>query len=107
MGMSPPPRVPVVVSIVALVIVVATISHIGNLSERIEQLEQDREAQALDIALLDSAVDNLTTASETLQSEVGRFDYENWRDVVGDVRSAAVDIQLGLEQVRSTLAYLQ
>jgi hypothetical protein len=47
----------------------------------------------------------LMGASGNLQSNVGRFDFENWRDVVPDVRAATAEVANAVAELRKALGY--
>jgi len=51
------------------------------------------------------AVRVLSGAVENLESKVGAFDSENWRDVVTEVRSASTDVTNALYSLRKALGY--
>ena len=53
----------------------------GEVAQLTEQLE-DAQTAAADVR---AQAEEVTTASESLQTEVSRFGNENWRDVVPDV----------------------
>jgi uncharacterized protein YukE len=50
------------------------------------------------------ALHDLSSAVDDLQTAIGRFDDDNWRDVVPDVRSAAGDINDALSSLQSQLS---
>lgn len=54
---------------------------------------------------VNEAVGGLVGASDRLASEVGRFDTDDWRDVVPDVRSAAEDVASAVQTLRGALGY--
>jgi hypothetical protein len=47
----------------------------------------------------------LLVASDNLQSNVGRFDLENWRDVVPNVRTATADVANAVAALKKALGY--
>lgn len=101
---------------IALVIMLATaLSGCG--SSRIDDLEaqnEDLTAQTEDLrsqvaALeaqleeLDEHLSDLEAAQADLSNAVDRFDFEDWRDVVPDVRNAAEEVELSTSALRSAL----
>lgn len=100
-------RVPTAVAVGAVIVVIATVLHIDSLNERIDVLEQEREEQAITASLVQSAIDDLESAADDLSSAVSRFDYEDWRDVVPDVVSAASEIESGVESAKDRASGLR
>jgi hypothetical protein len=52
-----------------------------------------------------AAVKAMVDAVDQLQANIGRFDDENWRDVVPDVRSAAANCGDAVTALRQALGY--
>jgi len=52
-----------------------------------------------------SAMKSLEAATDDLQSSVGQFDAENWRDVVPNVKTASDDIAGAVAELRTALGY--
>ena len=50
------------------------------------------------------ALDALSSAVDDLSSAIDRFDDDNWREVVPDVRTAAEDVSNAADQLKDLLA---
>jgi outer membrane murein-binding lipoprotein Lpp len=51
------------------------------------------------------AVKSLVSAVDALNGDVSRFESENWRDVVPDVRTAAVNVSDAATALKKALGY--
>lgn len=60
-------------------------------------------ATLLNSSQVQDAMKAVESAIGDLESDVGRFDDENWREVVPDVESAAADVRDAFEKLRSAL----
>ncbi len=71
----------------------------------------DKEAKPAPTATLTNnegvhtAMKTLIGAVGSLQSNVGQFAVENWREVVPNVRTSASDVELALSSLRTALGY--
>lgn len=100
-------HVPPAVSIGAVLLVALTVVYVDGLRTQVadsEAREQERESVISD---LESHVSDLKRAGRELASDVDRFDYENWRDVVPDVRSAADDVERAVRDVEAAVDQLR
>ncbi|QIK95560.1 hypothetical protein G7076_02870 [Sphingomonas sp. HDW15A] len=70
--------------------------------ERAVHLESARE----DAEAIADDVDDLQTAVAMLRVEIDRLQSENWRDVVPDIDSAAVDVELAASELELSSANL-
>lgn len=103
----PAGRMPIIVGIAAVAIVAATILHIGNIAGQVRELEEERDAQTFEIRRLGSAIAEIESASGDLERELDRFDYENWQDVVPDVRSAAAEVEGAAQEAQAQFSRLR
>ena len=71
----------------------------GGQHSRANALQERLNIARTQIADLKEAASALEESSDKLQSEMSRFDTENWRDVVGDARAAAVDVDAARESL--------
>lgn len=98
--------VPPLVSVGAVALAVAGLIYVNGLRAQVSELEQtQRENQEISDAIR-SAFTELEQATEQVESEANRFDYENWRDVVPDVRSAADELAGAMRQMQRRLSML-
>jgi len=49
------------------------------------------------------AIKSLAAAIDSLEGDTGRFDSENWREVVPDVETAATDVRDAFDRLRQAL----
>ena len=75
-------------------------SQVDDLQARIDELESG-------IVDIRSACDDVSASIDDLDSAASRFDYENWSDVVGDVRSGISDVQVAASTLDSRIADLE
>jgi len=73
---------------------------------RVEQLEAENQNLKDQVEQLQSKLndiqekaDNLETASSGLQEQLGRFDGENWRDVVPDAQAAGTEVESAQQEL--------
>jgi TolA-binding protein len=59
---------------------------------RVNDLQEKLDAAHSQIDDLKEKAQNLQDASDNLKQQMDRFETENWRDVVGDAKSAASDV---------------
>jgi hypothetical protein len=55
---------------------------------------------------VNTAMQALTGAVDELESRMGEFDTDNWRDVVPEVRSASSEVANALAVLRKALAHV-
>ncbi len=65
--------------------------------------EPSHSATLLNNEGVQEALKALEDAIDTLEGDVGRFEGENWRDVVPDVEAAATDIRDAFDRLRNEL----
>ena len=73
---------------------------------RVEQLEAENQDLKDQVEQLQSQLSNikdkaseLETASSGLQQQLGRFEDENWRDVVPDAQEAGSDVESAQQEL--------
>ncbi len=97
---------PPLVSIGAVALAVIGLIYVNGLRAQVDELEQtQRESQEIS-EMIRSAFADLEQATEQVESEANRFDYENWQDVVPDVRSAADELAGAMRQMERRLSML-
>lgn len=94
---------------IALIFVLATAAASCG-SSKVEELEAQNEDLQEQVGSLkakleevDGHVIELESAQSDLNDAVGRFESEDWRDVVPDVQSAAEEVESATAEVRSAL----
>jgi len=70
-----------------------------------DEPKPDPLATLLNSPAVQSAFSDLQDASDNLESHVGDFDDDNWRDVVDDVRTDSTDVSDAVEALKQALGY--
>lgn len=63
----------------------------------------DHAATLLNNSGVQEALKALSDAIDALEGDVGRFEGENWKDVVPDVETAAADVRDAFDRLRKEL----
>lgn len=67
-------------------------ARVEELEGQVSELQTSLESAQGQLASVRDEVDNVGTAASQLEAEVGRFDGEDWADVVPAVKSAQEEI---------------
>lgn len=78
-------------------------SKVKELEAQNEDLQEQIGSLKAKLEEVDGHVTELESAQSDLSDAVGRFELEDWRDVVPDVQSAAKDVESPTTEVRSAL----
>ena len=73
-----------------------------NQHSRAEDLQSKLQTAQSQITDLKSKATALEEASDNLQQQMTRFDSENWRDVVGDARGAAEEVDSAKDELKES-----
>jgi predicted nuclease with TOPRIM domain len=78
-------------------------SETEQLKEENEELHAQVDQLQSKLAEIKEKSDNLETASDHLQQQLGRFEAENWRDVMPDAKAAGNDVDEAKDDLKDSV----
>lgn len=77
--------------------------YLSDAEGKISALESKLEAVQSELSDAESEIRTLKSAVDDLTGQIDRFDYDNWQDIVPNIRSSADDIERASCDVASSI----